>query len=327
MKSHLHVFLSAWVLLTVTACAAATETPSLPSGPTVFGVFEGTTPCSRLTRPLPQIPEDTDCEQMLWRLVLYQDPDTENPTTYGLNSAYGLPKQGTPDLVRGGTPIVMVGKWDIAKGTQTNPDAVVYRLDPDDPQKAVSFLKISDDILHILDRDRALMVGNGAWAYTLNRMDNQIPIPADQAEGSQPEGPTRPPIPSPPAGASIVGVFDGRTPCHEIVLEFTNTSPYPGCMKIKWRLTLYEDQKTGAPSTYLYMGTRGFTQGIWTILQESEQHPNAIIYQLNPDHSQQPVYFLKADENHLFLLDEGLNFQVGNALFSYTLSRTDKAIQ
>jgi hypothetical protein len=36
-----------------------------------------------------------------------------------------------------------------------------------------------------------------------------------------------------------------------------------------------------------------------------------------------PVSLLKADENHLFFLDRELSLLVGNALFSYTLSRID----
>jgi hypothetical protein len=47
------------------------------------------------------------------------------------------------------------------------------------------------------------------------------------------------------------------------------------------------------------------------------------VYQLQLEDSQRPVSFLKADENHLFLLDEDLNLLVGNALFSYTLSRIE----
>jgi hypothetical protein len=98
-------------------------------------------------------------------------------------------------------------------------------------------------------------------------------------------------------------------------------------MKIKWRLTLYQDQTTGAPSTYLYMGTSTIREGAWTIVRGTERDPDAVVYQLHLDNSQEPVSFLKADENHLFLLDRALNFLVGDALFSYTLSRTDKGVQ
>ena len=71
----------------------ATATPEIPVStqtvaptpvPTVSpirGVFEGITPCSPLTRPLPQIPADANCELMRWMFVLFQDPATGVPTT------------------------------------------------------------------------------------------------------------------------------------------------------------------------------------------------------------------------------------------------------
>lgn len=329
MKPCFHVFLLAFTLLTVTACAnvnSQTMTPSpAPRGPEIHGVFEGVTPCSNLTRPLPQIPADTNCEQMIWSLVLRQDPETGAPTTYSLKSAYGLPKQNTNDLVGGGTPIVMEGTWTITKGIKVDPEAMVYQLNSDDAQTIVSFLKVSDDLLHVLNSEKALLVGNGGWSYTLNRTDNQTRV--NELAGSPPNPPTRPPLPPMPEGSSIFGVFEGRTPCHEVAFAFTKITPFPNCLKIKWKLTLYQDNATGAPSTYLYMGTTTLREGSWTIVRGTEGNPDAVIYQLHLDDAGQPVSFLNVDENHLFLLDRGMNLLVGNAFFSYTLSRTDQGTQ
>ncbi|MBI1881808.1 MAG: copper resistance protein NlpE N-terminal domain-containing protein [Chloroflexi bacterium] len=276
---------------------------------------------------MPQIPADTHCEQMIWKFVLYQDPATGTPTTYTLKSAYGVPQQGTPGLAGGGTAIGLEGSWAIVKGTKLDPDAVVYQLNSDNPPTTVSFLRMSEDILHILASDQTLMVGNASWSYTLNRTDNRIPSQATEPPGSATEASTWPAIPPRPPGASILGIFEGRLPCHEIVFEFTKIAPYPGCTKMKSRLTLYRDQKTGAPSTYLYMGTSTIREGTWTIVRGTESDPDEVMYQLHLDNSQQPVSFLKADENHLFLLDRAGNLLVGDALFSYTLSRTDKGAQ
>jgi hypothetical protein len=107
------------------------------------------------------------------------------------------------------------------------------------------------------------------------------------------------------------------------VFEILKVTPFPNCLKIKSRLTLYQDQKTGAPSGYIYMGTSTIREGTWTILEGTKDNPDAVVYQFQLEGSQPPVSFLKADENHLFLLDEDLNLLVGNALFSYTLSRME----
>jgi hypothetical protein len=328
MRSRSFSILWVGILLTVTACAPfrtqipTTTPPPLPSGASIRGVFEGITPCSNLTRPLPQIPQDTDCELMAWKIVFYQDSVTGAPTTYILESAYGISQANTTSPAGGGTAISMEGTWAIANGIKTDPDAEVYQLYTEDAQVAVSFVKISEDILHVLNQEKTLMLGNAAWSYTLNRTDYQIPAPGNEPVSSGPES-TRPPIPEMPAGSSVVGVFEGRLPCHEVVFDVLNVAPFPGCLKLKSRLTLYQNQATGAPSTYLYMGTSTIREGTWTIIQSPESGPDAVIYQLDLDGTQESVSFLKVDENHLFLLDRTLNLLAGNAQFSYTLSRIE----
>ena len=330
MKFFLNLLL-AFTLLSLSACAnvnsqMSTPSPIPPQGSEILGSFRGNTPCSAQARPLPQIPADTDCEQMIWSLVLYQDLQTKAPTTYQLNSAYGLAKPNTNDLIDGGTPILMEGTWTITAGTKSDPEATVYQINPDDPQTTAYFLKVSDNMLHILSSEKTLLVGNGAWSYTLNRMDNQSP--AQHADPSTfPEPPTRPPMPPMPDGSSVFGVFDGRTPCHEVVVQFTKTASAPGCLKIKWRLTLYQDATTGAPSTYLFMSTSQYREGSWEIIHGMEGNPEAVIYQLSLDDGQPPVSFLSVDENHLYLMDRDMNLLVGNELFSYTLSRIDPGTQ
>jgi hypothetical protein len=325
MKSGFHIFLSVLTLLMFTSCAnlnlqKATPTP-LPRGPEIRGVFLGDTPCSGKVRPLPQVPTDSDCDQMIWSLVLYQDPQTGAPTTYSLKSAYGRSKQGTNDLIGGGTSISMAGKWTIRMGTKSDPEATIYQLNPDDTATSVSFQRINDNLIHVLSHEKILLVGNGAWSYTLNRMDNQS-LTREQA-GNPPQPPTRPPMPPMPEGSSVFGVFDGRTPCHELVIEFTQYPSQPGCLKIKMRLTLYQDAATGAPSSYLFMGTSTYRQGSWTIVHGTEQDPDAIVYQLQMQDAQQLVSFLRVDENNLFMMDRSMNLLVGNELFSYTLSRNN----
>ena len=329
MKSRFYLFLRAALLLAVTACAPDTiHTPTtipatLPSGSSLHSVFEGTTACSSLTRPLPQIPEDTDCELMIWKIMLYRDAATGSPTTYTLESTYGPSQPNSLGPAGGGTPISMQGKWSMVKGTKADPEAEVYQLYSDDSQVAVSFVKISEDILHVLNRDQTLMVGNAAWSYTLNRTDNRPPVALDGPVGSGPEA-TRPPIPTMPPGSSVLRAFEGRTPCHEIVFDVLNVAPFPNCLKIKLRLTLYQDETTGAPSGYMAMGTSTIREGTWTILEGTPDDPAAVVYQLQLEDSKEPVSFWKADDNHLFLLDRDLNLLVGNALFSYTLSRIEE---
>ena len=330
MKAHFKLFLQVTTLLALTACAPGmVQTPTSPSPPSPSGsaryaVFEGITACSALTRPLPQIPADTDCELMIWKISLYQDSATSSPTTYVLESTYGPSQPNATGPAGGGTPISMEGMWDIVKGTKTDPEAEVYQLYSDDSQVAVSFVKLSDDLLHVLNRDKTLMLGNPGWSFTLNRTDNRPAFTIDEPVGSGPEA-TRPPVPTTPPDSSVLAVHEGRTPCHEIVFEMLKLAPYPNCLKIKMRLTLYQNETTGAPSSYMLMGTSTIREGTWRTLEGTPDDPDAIVYQLHLEGSQAPVSFLQADENHLLLLDRDLNLLVGNPLLSYTLSRVEEA--
>ena len=288
--------LSAFTLLTISACAnvnsqTSTPSPVPPQGSEIHSMFAGVTPCSAQARPLPQIPPDTDCEQMIWNLVFYHDPRTGTPTTYQLNSAYGLSKPNTNDLVGGGTPIVMEGTWTITTGTKSDPDATIYEINPDDPGTTVSFLTVDENLLHVLNSEKMLLIGNGAWSYTLNRMDDQNPLQPTISPDSFPEPPTRPPLPPIPAGSSVFGIFDGRTPCHDLIVEVMQTTPFPGCLKIKLRLTLYQDSATNAPGGFLLMGTSTYREGTWTILHGMDGDTDAVIYQLHLDDGQ-PTHVL-----------------------------------
>jgi len=139
----------------------------------VFGVFAGSTPCSPVSRPLPGIPVNTDCDVIKWKVTLYHDQSTKTPTTYKLHSIYGLPEPGTTGFIGGGKQIDIEGKWTIDKSTAPPGRKIVYRLEDSGTKKVISFLRLSDNVLHLLDSDQQLMIGSAAWSYTLNRIDNK----------------------------------------------------------------------------------------------------------------------------------------------------------
>ena len=234
MKSSFKVFLLAFLFGTISACARLnlqnTGPTPVPTGRDVRGVFAGMTPCGEEAKRLFQIPADTECDQMIWNVTLRQDPQTGTPTTYSLKTSYGLSKQGTNDLIDGGTAVHMDGHWTMMTGTKNDPGAILYQLDPGDPKEIILFLKVSDDLIHVLDGDKVMLVGNGAWSYTLDRMGHQSPAQAHERPWWSPNPPTRPPRPEMPAGSAIFGVFDGRTRCHEVALEFTGADA-SNCLK------------------------------------------------------------------------------------------------
>ena len=101
-----------------------------------------------------------ECIKRKWTVVFYQDPATHAPTTYSLFGS-------------GYRPVPRSGKWTVVKGTPTDPNAIVYQLDPDAPPGFLSFLKADDNVLLFLGKDGNPLVGNIHFSYTLNRAIKQ----------------------------------------------------------------------------------------------------------------------------------------------------------
>ncbi|GAB3428601.1 hypothetical protein [Niabella aquatica] len=127
-----------------------------------------------------------------------------------------------------------------------------------------------------------------------------------------------------PKGPTVLGVFDGRTPCQGIARAL-NEKTIPECIKIKWRLILYQDAVTHAPTTF---SLEGFVYknpprtGKWRIVKGTRTNPSATVYQLDTEKPDEAIYLYKGDDNVLFFLDKKKNFMVGDNNFSYTLNRT-----
>ena len=123
----------------------------IPTGPNVFGVFWGRTPCHGIAREMNLTVSD-ECIKRKWKVVFYQDPVTHAPTTYSL---FGSGYRAVP----------RTGKWAMVKGSGTDPAATVYQLDKD----FLSFLKLDDNVLLFLGQDGKPLVGNIYFSYALNR--------------------------------------------------------------------------------------------------------------------------------------------------------------
>jgi len=307
--------------LVITNSCSQTTTQVNSSAPLVF---KSTTLCNDDVKSLLQIPVDTKCEMMKCNLTLFRDPKTSAPGEYKLIYEYGMTKQGSRDFKEGSKTTELKGKWKIGNGTKENNKSVIYTLEAGSPPVSISLLKLDQNILHLLDQDKNLMIGNGAWSYTLNNVN---PIPASTVKFSlQPGSELRIETDS-----VIVGVFDGRIPCSNELLELNGISS-SGCQIIKCRLTLYQDTITHTPTTFqiytVYVGkgdTRYSNTGKWKIFKGTKNDPGAIVYLLEPDSGKpDSLVLLKADNNILFFLDENMNYKVGDTYTSYTLNRSKK---
>jgi hypothetical protein len=129
-----------------------------------------------------------------------------------------------------------------------------------------------------------------------------------------------------PSGPDVLGVFEGRSPCQDIA-GLLNAAGREACTKIKWRLILYHDPVTHAPTTYALAGFMWRTPprtGKWTVVKGTPIDSNATVYQLDPEDPKGFLSFVKADDNILFFLDKDRNLLIGNIKHSYTLNRVGR---
>lgn len=163
--------------LSLSACVA-TPNPSTTVKDSAI-VFVGTTPCGNIIRPLHKINAEPDCAlkecqciMVEWKLTLYQDPVTHQPTRYTLTGINRFSVKETNMYSQPGTKSESEGEWAIIRGSKTHPNKVLYQLNPGKPGIALSFLKLSNNLLHVVDQEERLMIGNEFWSYTLSRVAN-----------------------------------------------------------------------------------------------------------------------------------------------------------
>jgi hypothetical protein len=131
------------------------RTTTRATGETVFGIFDGRTPCQGIAREL-GVAARPGCWKAKWRLTLFQDANTRQPARYRLEGTlYGSrPREGS---------------WRITRGTPALPDAEVYELSRTNGEPAALLLKGDDRVLFFLDGHRRPLTGNARNAYTLDR--------------------------------------------------------------------------------------------------------------------------------------------------------------
>ena len=313
------------VAILVFLCVGITNSCSQPVESSAQSFFGATTPCNEEVKKILGIPADTECEMMKWNLTLYPDSKKITPTSFNLVCVYGIPKQGTRGFMEGAKTIELKGKCSREKGIPGNTKAVVYNLTANNSSITLSFLQPSENLLHLLNKDKQLMIGTAAWSYTLNRTN---PIPDSRKKFIlkviTPEQIS--------TDSDTVAIFEGRTPCNAALLEINDISAN-GCQIIKCQLVLLQDVNTHSPATFIlrtvYVGkgdTKYSVTGKWKLMRGVANDQAAIVYQLETDSNKPktPILLLKADNNILFFLDNDTSFLVGNEYCSFTLNRAKK---
>ena len=290
--------LAAIILATALLTCSQTEKPS------ALVTYIGSTPGDSIMKPMLGLPDATQIDFIRWTLQLGDDKN------FKLDLHYGIGKPSTPDFMEGGEKRLLKGKYEIIKNQAVNNNNVI-RLNIEGLKQPLSFVKLNENIIHILTYDYRLMVGNGGWSYTLmlekpTKVKSELPVLKKSLAFDK--------------DTSTEWSFVGRTPSEEFVAEYNISVPH-AWNKLKWGLKLYRDPVTHQPTIYRLGRTddrsKLFT-GKWIIVNGKN---GIIMIQLDPDKPDQRLSFLVGDENVLFMLDKSNNLFVGNRDFSYTLNR------
>lgn len=260
------------LLLALASCAGGKER-----------AFTGSTPAGNDVRTFLGIPTSDSIDFIRWSLTI-GDKD------YKLECNYGIGKPNTNGFMSGGKTIKLTGELKKDKNTY-------YLLNGN---SSLGMLELNENLLHLLNKDKHMLVGNGGWSYTLCK---EKAVTSDKLNVSSPE---------------IVFMdstaYQGRTPCPGL-------DPRKECYKLKWLLVLFADPTTNKPMGYRLRGTiskHEYVTGDWNIQHGKD---GRIIYQLNNAVGTGSLYLLRVDENLLVFTDAKGNLLVGDLDFSYTLNK------
>jgi hypothetical protein len=240
--------------------------------------------------------------------------DKNNSQIFLLNIDFGESKANTTGFLQR-HELTIEGNYFIDTKPQMYSGSDIYRLKNTKASSVISFVKLNDNLFHLLTPDDKLMVGNGGWSYSLNRKNPVADIPAaiPSLNASLPST----------IDTSLQVIFDGRTPCDDFAKEYS-LPVSSDCFKLKWRITLRKDPNTFMPTTYTLQRTehrQSKIEGKWEIIKGTKENPDAVIYQLDIGKPESSLFLLVGDENVLFLLDKQQQLYTGDEDFSYTFNK------
>ena len=297
--------LSGMLILAVAAFNNIGENPPIAA----YAIFEGTTPCSSDIKSFLQIPASEKCDIVKWHLVLNYDQHKNQPAEYTLAREYIYHVDNRTSKSQGA--VTIKGRWQILKGIPSLPEAIVYRLH--NGNASLSFIMVDENLIHLLAADNSFSALASVESFTLSKTNSKSHGERAVMKVSRPLANEN----------QSMMKFIGRTPCAEIASEI-HMPPRADCNKMKWMLKLYLAPSRQQPAVFELSATfhrQSIIKGSWKIFKGRPGDPDAIIYQLHLDKPYESIFLLKGDDNVLFFLDKNLKPLVGNADFSYTLSR------
>jgi hypothetical protein len=253
-------------------------------------IYTASTPAAPVIRSFLGIPLADSIDFIRWKI-------TFSGNHYTLHCNYGLSKPNTNGFINGGGKIDLEGALKKEKN--------IYQLR--NGNKILTMAELNSDLLHLLDADNSLLIGNGGWSYAINNMSPSV---SDQINSN---------VQTKQTVLKDSMAFEGRTPCGVPGI----IAPGAECYKLKWYVVFYASTGNNQPTTYRLFGTpyrkEGGRKGNWKIVTGKD---GRIIYQLYDESGKAFINMLKTDGNILVFTDANGKLLVGNEDFSYTLNKS-----
>lgn len=248
----------------------------------------------------------TTVDFIRWNLVL------DSKGTFELEVNFGESQPNTLGFKGGGQRKKIRGTCSIMENGEASRFRQVYLLKSDDLKGPISLAKLNENVFHLLTSDHHLMNGNGGWSYSLHRI---TPVEPGMILISSPEK----------QNDALQLVFEGRTPCRDLVAEHPEMKASPSCFKLKWKLVLNRDAATHLPSTCsirnIVDNQPRDISGKWDIIKGTKENPDLMIYRIMAGNLADPILLLIGDDDVLFFLHKSGQLITGNADFGFALNR------
>jgi hypothetical protein len=204
--------------------------------------YTGSTPAGTVIRSFLGIGRTDSVDFIRWKLIVGENQ-------YQLQCNYGIGKPNTKGFINGGKKIELRGKSRKEKNYYFFHNG----------NKTLKVVALNEDLIHLLDAENNLLVGNGGWSYTLSSINPSI---TDQVTFISSSTILKDSI-----------AFEGRTPCNVPGI----IPPGKLCYKLKWYLVLYANTKLNLPDSFKVLGTawrnEGGKKGRWKIIPEKIAEP------------------------------------------------------
>lgn len=154
-------------LLISSACFLSVTNNLFAQDAKPFATYVGTSPCGNILKPYLDVANEPECDFTKWTMTLYpQKPNAPAPVK--LVYQYGVSRPNTSGFIDE-KRAEFDGHWTIQKGTGTKPDATVYQVTLHKLDKNLLFVRLDDNLIHLLDSQRNLMIGNASHSYTFSK--------------------------------------------------------------------------------------------------------------------------------------------------------------